>query len=166
MLGFFFDCFWMGVGSLLGSIFDICLYRCISITSMTFFLFFHCCGEGCWYHFRGSFDKFHVRALTLRNLDLGRQCYGFARFHSSEKPGFPLCSLSFSVPVWAVIFDECRHRFWFYKGNIVALCSMLVRWQVKKSCCYTLFEKWAAPENLILWGSNFDMCKDEFSHYG
>ena len=69
---------------------------------------------------------FLVRTLTLPNLVFWRQYSVLAWFYTSGKHVFALISSSFSLPVFALIFDAFLHRFRYHFGTLLASGSVVL----------------------------------------
>ena len=93
---------------------------------------FHRFCHGFGPHFRWFWDAFPVRAFTSHRtsgtLFLNNTTVFCAQnqvFDLPEKLEFQCFSLSFSIPVLALNFDEVLHWFWLNRGSFFSFFSML-----------------------------------------
>jgi len=114
-------------------------------------------GHGFGPHFRWFWDAFPVRAFTShrtsRTLFLNNTTVFCAQnqvFDLPEKLEFQCFSLSFSIPVLALNFNEVLHWFWLNRGSFFSFfpCfstiefSMNFRWQFKWNFNKNGSQKW------------------------
>ena len=116
----------MNFGSLWDPMFDdfLSFFFRITFSSIDSALIFHRFWNGFVYHFWCLFDTFSVRARNLLNLRNHRFYNEFTWFYHSEKHDFDNLHDFCSMPVVALNFDECWHRFWLHVGTPLPSNSM------------------------------------------
>ena len=110
-----------------GSFGMICHVFRITFSSMKFVSFFHRFGDGFWPHCWCLFDEFsgsrtHLAKPRILNTFQSETC-----FYTSEKHDFSWFSSSFSLPVFAWIFDAFWHWFHLHFGSLLASNFMFFR---------------------------------------